>query len=136
MLLKKVNELVLLATQVEFFAKYFIEGWVQLFKGNVAFFNKVFQTYLLPRVMLIAITGFIWVLSLFFSAWFLPVSLLFALLILSLLLSIPSRLYNRKLIAALVQIPGAFVSMIRALLQVNKARKTFIHTPHGETLIN
>ena len=125
-----------LATQVEFFAKYFIEGWVQLFKGNVAFFNKVFQTYLLPRVMLIALTGFIWVLSLFFSAWFLPVSLLFGLLILSLLLSIPSQLYNKQLIAALVQIPGAFVAMIRALLQVNKARKTFIHTPHGETLIN
>ena len=43
-----------LAVQIEFSKKYFVEGWVQLFKGNIAFFNKTFQTYLLPRVMLVA----------------------------------------------------------------------------------
>ncbi len=126
-----------LATQFEFFSKYFIEGWMQLFKGNVSFFNKVFQTYLLPRVMLIALAGFVWLLAaLFFTSWFLTASLLLSSLALSLLLALPSKWYNRHLLSALLQIPGAFISMIKALLQVGKARKQFIHTPHGEQLAN
>ena len=60
-----------LATQVEFFEKYFMEGWVQLFKGNIAFFNKVFQTYLFPRVMLVGALGLWLVFTFFFSSQFL-----------------------------------------------------------------
>jgi cellulose synthase/poly-beta-1,6-N-acetylglucosamine synthase-like glycosyltransferase len=122
-----------LATQVEFFQKYFIEGWVQLAKGNIAFFNKVFQTYLLPRVMLVAATG-LWLMISFWwmPQWFIGSMALMAALCTSLLLGIPGRWYNSQLWKAFLQIPGAVIGMLQALLQIGKARKQFIHTPHGE----
>lgn len=123
-----------LATQVEFFEKYFIEGWGQLFKGNIAFFNKVFQTYLLPRVMLVAfcVLWLIWVLLFWTAAINISLFLLVALGF-ALLLGIPAKWYNRQLLAAFLQIPGALVSILKAMLHIGKARKQFIHTPHGET---
>ena len=123
-----------LATQIEFFEKYFVEGWVQLFKGNVSFFNKVFQTYLFPRVMLFAVLllWLIWVVI--FSPVFLLISVaLLVALITALLLGIPSRWYNKQLLSAFLQIPGALFSMLKAMLHIGKARKQFIHTPHGKT---
>ncbi len=122
-----------LATQVEFFEKYFIEGWVQLFNGNIAFFNKVVQTYLLPRVMLVAAIS-LWLLAnIIFSSNFTFISsLLLLLLCFALLIAIPPKWYNKKLLQAFLQIPGAIFYMIKAMFQISKARKQFIHTPHGE----
>ena len=122
-----------LATQFEFFEKYFIEGWGRLLHGNVAFFNKVFQTYLLPRVMLVALVTMTIPIVFFWSSslvW-IPILLWFSLLV-ALLIGIPRRWYNRRLLAAFLQIPGALWSMLKALTQVGKARKQFIHTPHGD----
>lgn len=125
-----------LATQVEFFEKYFIEGWVQLLKGNIAFFNKVFQTYLFPRVMLVAVL-FLWLLwVVMFSPGFLLFSIgLFIALAIALLMGIPGRWYNKQLLLAFLQIPGALFSMLKAMTHIGKARKQFIHTPHGEAEI-
>ncbi len=123
-----------LATQVEFFEKYFIEGWSQLFKGNIAFFNKVFQTYLLPRVMLVALMGIWLVYTILFSPTLLNFSLLvFVALAIALLLGIPRKWYNKQLLLAFLQIPVALLSILKAMLHIGKARKQFIHTPHGET---
>ena len=123
-----------LAMQVEFFEKYFVEGWVQLFKGNIAFFNKVVQTWLLPRVMLVAAVV-AWLIFVFvFSpqlVWF-SVGLLMALAA-SMFIGIPTRWYNKQLLYAFLQIPGALFSMLKAMTNIGKARKQFIHTPHGET---
>lgn len=122
-----------LATQVEFFEKYFIEGWVQLFKGNVAFFNKAFQTYLFPRVMLVAVLGLWLMFCFFFAEQFFVFSLgLFIALAFSLLLGIPAKWYNKQLLMAFLQIPVAMISIVKASLNIGKARKQFIHTPHGE----
>lgn len=123
-----------LAIQIEFLKKYFVEGWVQLFKGNIGFFNKVFQTFLFPRVLLIA-TLFIWLLFvIIFSPQFLWISIaLIAALAISLFMGIPARWYNKQLLISFLQIPGALLSMIKALLKIGKANKQFIHTPHGET---
>jgi cellulose synthase/poly-beta-1,6-N-acetylglucosamine synthase-like glycosyltransferase len=122
-----------LATQVEFFEKYFIEGWFQLFRGNVAFFNKVFQTYLLPRVMLVAANGLWFLWALVFAPWGLVYAIVLLLaLAFALFLGIPGKWYNRELLQAFLQIPGALFSMLKAMLHIGKARKTFIHTPHGE----
>ena len=125
-----------MAIQVEFFKKYFVEGWVQLLKGNIGFFNKVFQTFLFPRVLLIA-TLFIWLIwVLIFSPQFLAISIgLIVALAVSLFLGIPARWYNKQLLVAFLQIPGALFSMILAMLKMGKASKQFIHTPHGETIV-
>lgn len=123
-----------LAIQIEFLKKYFVEGWVQLLKGNIGFFNKVFQTFLFPRVLLIA-TLFIWLLwVIIFSPQFLVISIaLIIALAVSLLMGIPARWFNKQLLVSFLQIPGALLSMIKALLKIGKANKQFIHTPHGET---
>ena len=126
-----------LATQVEFFEKYFMEGWVQLFKGNVAFFNKVFQTYLFPRVMLVAVLSLWLIFCLVFAQELLVFSLvLFVALAIALLIGIPAKWYNKDLINAFLQIPIALISILKSALNIGKARKQFIHTPHGEELEN
>jgi cellulose synthase/poly-beta-1,6-N-acetylglucosamine synthase-like glycosyltransferase len=123
-----------IAMQIEFFEKYFVEGWVQLFRGNVAFFDKVFQTYLLPRVMLVAVVCLWLVLTIFFFKAFLYVTIgMFFALVLALLMGIPAKWYNKKLLMAFLQIPSALFSMLKAMLHIGKARKQFIHTPHGES---
>jgi cellulose synthase/poly-beta-1,6-N-acetylglucosamine synthase-like glycosyltransferase len=124
-----------LATQVEFFEKYFIEGWKQLAKGNIAFFNKVFQTYLLPRVMLVAVL-LVWIVfvAIFSTSLLMYSSCLVVLLGIALLMGIPTKWYNKQLLGAFLQIPGAFLSMIKAMFHIGKARKQFIHTPHGENI--
>jgi len=123
-----------LAMQVEFLEKYFIEGWIQLFKGNIAFFNKVFQTYLFPRVMLVAVMVLWLIFTFFFASEHFNYSIgLFLALAFSLLLSIPSKWYNKQLLMAFLQIPGAIISMLKAMLKIGKARKQFIHTPHGDS---
>lgn len=123
-----------LAMQVEFLEKYFIEGWFQLFKGNIAFFNKVFQTYLFPRVMLVAVMVLWLIFTFIFASEHFNYSIgLFLALAFSLLLSIPSKWYNKQLLMAFLQIPGAIISMLKAMLKIGKARKQFIHTPHGDS---
>lgn len=123
-----------LAMQVEFFEKYFVEGWIQLFKGNIAFFNKVVQTWLLPRVMLVAAVVLWLAFVLIFSHGLILFSTcLFIALAISMFLGIPSRWYNKELLYAFLQIPGALFSMLKAMTNIGKARKQFIHTPHGDT---
>ena len=123
-----------LATQVEFFQKYFLESWVQLFKGNVAFFNKVFQTYLLPRVLLVVAVLALIFISFFISKNLLLINLVLCfLLMFSLLIGIPRNWYNRNLLQAFLEIPGAILGILKSLTQRGKARKQFIHTPHGDS---
>jgi len=127
-----------MAAQVEFLKKYFIEGFVLLFReGNVEFFNKMIQTLLLPRILLIG------ALCLFtFFSIFIPFgpSVLFWMFLLflcgsALLLSLPKSLYNKDLLQAVVRLPLAFFTMFMALLNINKAKKSFMHTPHGAKVV-
>lgn len=122
-----------LGAQLEFLEKYAAEGLGQLAKGNFAFFDKVLQMFLLPRVMLLAVTGLWLVTTLLLIPQFSALALILtAALVLALLAGIPARWYNRQLLLAMLQIPGALLSMVKALTQTGKARKQFIHTPHGE----
>jgi len=122
-----------LAMQLEFFQKYAGEGIQQLLKGNIAFFDKVFQTFLLPRVMLVGAV-LVWTIFLIVVNAALAmagVGLLLALAT-ALLLGIPKAWYNKKLVMAFLKIPVALWSFVAALAHVKKARHQFIHTPHGE----
>ena len=126
-----------IAIQLEFLQKYFVEGWVQLFKGNFAFFNKVMQTLLFPRILLIA-TLCVWILlTAFLSSQFVWYGLvLLAALLISFLLGIPPQLFNQKMLIALLHVPLALIAMMNALIKMPAARKQFIHTPHIESDIN
>lgn len=123
-----------IASQVEFLKKYAFEGFVQLFKGNLEFFNKSLQTFLVPRMLLLALL-FIMSVQAFFNP-FGPKTLfwigLFLSLCLTLMISIPRRFYaDKRLYIALFQIPRAMLGMVIALFSIGKAKKSFMVTPHS-----
>ncbi|HSJ66764.1 MAG TPA: glycosyltransferase family 2 protein [Anditalea sp.] len=122
-----------IATQIEFLKKYFGEGFRLLFKeGNIEFFDKVIQTVLLPRILLMGILTLLTLIS--FLLPFGPPALFWVIIwligVVSLLISVPKRLYNRDLLQAVLRLPLAFVAMAMALLRIKRAGKSFMHTPH------
>lgn len=123
-----------IASQVEFLKKYAFEGFAQLFKGNFEFFNKTLQTFLAPRMLLLALL-FLMAVQSFFNPFGPPAVFwigLFISLCLTLIISIPLRFYaDKRLYIALLQIPRAMLGMVVALLSIGKAKKTFIVTPHN-----
>ncbi|GAA4048099.1 glycosyltransferase family 2 protein [Hymenobacter glaciei] len=122
-----------LATQLEFLVKYFGEGLRQLGRGNFEFFDKILQSLLLPRVLLLGTLTLLLGLSLL-----LPVEpgpgFWLALLLgtgAALLLALPARLYTRQVGRAVLHLPLALGAMVLALLQLKKAKSSFMPTPHA-----
>jgi cellulose synthase/poly-beta-1,6-N-acetylglucosamine synthase-like glycosyltransferase len=128
-----------IASQVEFLKKYAWVGFVQLFRGNFEFFNKTLQTFLAPRMLLLAMLFILAIQSMFnplgppLTFWF---GLFFS-LCLTLLLSVPRKFYaDKRLYVALFQIPRAMLGMVIALLSIGKAKKSFMVTPHTVKAVN
>lgn len=121
-----------IAAQIEFLKKYFWQGPVQLRQGNIEFFNKVLQTLLIPRILLLGLLGLLFLISLFVSHTGPPVfwALLFTGTCVALLLSLPIHLYNRQVARAIWHLPIALGGMFLALMQIKKAKKSFLHTEH------
>ncbi|RDC56192.1 glycosyltransferase family 2 protein [Pedobacter chinensis] len=123
-----------IASQVEFMKKYALIGFVQLFKGNLEFFNKTLQTFLMPRILLLGLL-FVMVLQAFFNPVGPPILFWFGLLFtlcLTLLIAIPRKFYaNKQLYKALFQIPRAMIGMVIALFSIGKAKKSFMVTHHS-----
>ncbi|AMR27674.1 hypothetical protein A0257_11585 [Hymenobacter psoromatis] len=127
-----------LAAQLEFLKKYFWEGPVQLMRGNFEFFDKVLQTLLVPRILLLGILGLLLLVSGLIrpvgpGPWFW--AMLLAGTSAALFLSLPARLYNRQVARAVLHLPLALVSMVLALLQMKKAKASFMPTPHAATSV-
>ncbi|WP_205499819.1 glycosyltransferase [Rufibacter psychrotolerans] len=123
-----------IAAQVEFLKKYAWEGVVQLLKrGNVEFFNKVVQAFLVPRILLIGVLGLFFLISLLIPFGPLP-GFWFTLLVMlsaALFIALPARFYKSdRLGKALLQLPYALFCMVKALFQIKKAKKSFLSTPH------
>lgn len=122
-----------LAAQQEFLRKYFLEGLRQLGRGNIDFADKVLQVMLLPRILLVGLLGACAGLSLWWAPgpgpyfWF----GLLAGTVAALLLALPKRLYTRQVGGALLHLPVAMGAMLLALLQMRKAKTSFMHTPHA-----
>jgi cellulose synthase/poly-beta-1,6-N-acetylglucosamine synthase-like glycosyltransferase len=123
-----------LSAQVHYMRTYVGDGFLQLFKGNVDYFDKVIQTLLLPRILLLGITPLAVLISLIPHSPLSPFYWLGLLLVtyLAVSMSVPSQYVNRQLLKALAGLPMAFMSMFRLLFKLKGANKTFIHTPHGE----
>jgi len=128
-----------ISAQLEFLKKYASQGITQLLRfGNVEFFDKVLQSFLLPRVLLIGCLGLLFLLSLVVPygppVWFwviLGVALSTALLI-----SLPRYLYNRKLGRAVLGLPYALFCMCAALFRLNKTKTSFLPTPHSAKAVS
>ena len=122
-----------MAAQLEFLQKHLAEGPRQLLRGNVEFFDKVVQTLLLPRILLLGALGLGLLATLLGWPWG-PSAAYWALLLAgtgaALLLSLPGRLYNRQVGQAVLHLPVALGAMLLALLQIGKAKHSFMATPH------
>ncbi len=107
--------------QIYFFKNYFVDGLKELFlKGNVGYFDKVFQFFLIPKVLLIGLMGVLGVLSAFSLVS--PIWLYIAIAyVFTLLFAIPRRFYNLKLLRAVFNIPKAIIFMILGILRIRKS---------------
>jgi cellulose synthase/poly-beta-1,6-N-acetylglucosamine synthase-like glycosyltransferase len=123
-----------LSAQLNYMKKYVGEGFVQLLKGNFDFFDKVIQTLLLPRLILLGLTPALFILSLL-PGDFLPSVywlLLWVITYIAILIAIPPQYFNRRLFKAVLSLPAAFFTMFKLFFKLKNANRTFIHTPHGE----
>lgn len=127
-----------LSAQFVYLAKFLPEVPKQLLKGNFDFLDKWFQMAQLPRLMLLGFTVLINTLfttSLLFTNSFATVSSLWLSILgiqfMALFLAIPRRMFNLKMIAALIHLPKMFFKFSAMLFKLKGANKTFIHTQHG-----
>lgn len=130
-----------LSAQFVYFGRYFVPGLKELFtKGNIDFFDKVYQMVSPPRVLLlglIVVISFLYfILNTFFSTGLLAVSASFwyaslSLTILAFFFAIPKKFYSAETLWAVLTLPKAFLLMFLSLFKLKGANKKFIHTQHG-----
>lgn len=132
-----------LSAQFVYFKRFFWSGVKSLFlKGNLDFFDKVYQMIAPPRVLLAGLVTLLFLgatlvqlffpqLSTYFSvppwAW----QITFVSVVIAFLCAIPRGFYNRKTLKALLTLPKAFALMFLSLFRLKGANKKFIHTQHG-----
>lgn len=132
-----------ISAQVFYFRKYFFSGlWHLLTRGNINFFDKAFQQFLLPRVLLLGSLIFMsaasCIIEFGYSSVLLPgvnwwLGALFV-NVTGLLLAIPDSFYNKRSLIAAIALPKAIVVMFLTLFKLKGANKKFIHTPHSGTM--
>ncbi|MFI2743100.1 glycosyltransferase [Zhouia sp. PK063] len=130
-----------LSAQFVYFRSYFFSGVKELLlRGNIDFFDKVYQMIAPPRVLLLGlvtiITALYATLQMFFRQQWLSVSgmywyVIFAATILAFILAIPKKFYTQKTVMAALTLPKAFFMMFISLFKLKGANKKFIHTQHG-----
>jgi len=125
-----------LSAQLNYLRKNALSGVIQLItRGNVDYFDKVFQMAIIPRIMLLALLPVSCLISFFPgnapSPWYwLGV---WVIGYFSILLAVPASFFNQKLISALLKLPAGIFSTFKILFKLKGANKSFIHTPHGDT---
>ncbi len=129
-----------LSTQFVYLKKYFRKGCKELFlRGNINFFDKLWQMIIPPRILLLGITFLIactYCLLVFAFGIYSNVSVYLSLLnllitVTAFVLSLPKSFYNINTLKALLSLPSAFVRMALLLFKLKGANKKFIHTSHG-----
>ncbi len=131
-----------LSAQFIYFGRFFFSGVKHLvLKGNIDFFDKVYQMVSPPRVLLIGLTTIISAIYtalhfifpdsnlalISYSSWL----LVWGAVVMAFILAIPKNFYNYQTFKALLTLPKAFFSMFASLFKLKGANKKFIHTQHG-----
>ncbi len=133
-----------LSAQFVYFGRYFFPGLFHLFaKGNIDFFDKVYQMVSPPRVILLGLVSIITMSTVaMFYFWnnmlnnitFFGMQywlIVFGITFLAFTFSIPKEFYNKKTLVAILTLPKAFFVMFLSLFKLGGANKKFIHTAHG-----
>ena len=117
--------------------KRFFDADMRNSPRTITYFIKFFQNLLLPRLLLIMVLGFFFILLgvqwLFSFNILMPLPVFWVSLIIIysfvLILSVPARFYAVNTLKAVIQVPVLMVAMIKALLKMKASRKEFLHTP-------
>lgn len=121
-----------IAAQLNFAKQNFAKAWVELLKnGNLDFFNKVIQFVLPPRLILLGILALMLIISVLLNYYFVQILSLNLALWLGFLLATPAYLLKIINFSIFKELPKVFMSMIKAVFKIGKAKQTFLHTPHG-----
>lgn len=85
-----------------------------------------------PRIILLGVVPMLAILFSFYNfeygvKWW----IIYLVLIISLLLAIPRKLYTLRLLKAIGKLPYLFFFMFLNLFRLKDANKKFIHTSHG-----
>ena len=130
-----------LSAQFIYFRRYVWAGLKELLtKGNIDFFDKVYQMISPPRVLLLGlvvvftfayftidVTGGASILRVPAFMWYATLGFT----VLAFAFSIPKNFYNQKTLKAVLTLPKAFFLMFLSLFKLKGANKKFIHTQHG-----
>ncbi len=123
-----------LSAQFNLLKTYGKTGFGELFRhGNFDYFNEIYQTAILPRILMLGLMPFMLVIALLtpgigpdWHLWLIATILCYV----GIIIAIPSEFYNGKFFGALVRIPLIFFTMLMLLFKLKGANKKFIHTPH------
>ncbi|WP_218944470.1 glycosyltransferase [Maribacter luteus] len=132
-----------LSAQFIYFRRFVGSGIKELFlRGNIDFFDKVYQMIAPPRVLL---AGVVTLITLFYAGihflfpvisgfmgipyqfWFFT----FLVVVFAFLMAIPKKFYSIDTLKAILTLPKAFGLMFLSLFKLKGANKKFIHTEHG-----
>lgn len=118
--------------QIKYALKNALGGLGQLFRGNFAYFEKVLQFWLPPRLILLGGLAILMCLTPWFAInIFMYTATLFVALALFLGLALPSQLRTYKTLHAFKKLPMAFWLMCRAIPGFRKIFESFLPTSHS-----
>jgi cellulose synthase/poly-beta-1,6-N-acetylglucosamine synthase-like glycosyltransferase len=125
-----------ISSQYVYLFKYLGRGFSRLLKGDIVYFNSaILRNIQLPRLINLGLSFVLAMVSLLIAPYLhFPYAIwpfFFALLSLSIFLSIPRRLYNKDMLNSIWLVPKIFWKMFLLLFKLKGANKKFIHTPHG-----
>ena len=123
-----------LSAQFNLLKTYGWNGFLSLFKqGNFDYFNEIYQTAILPRILMLGLMPMMLMISLItpgvgpaWQLWLAATGLCYA----GITIAVPSSFYNNKLFGAMLKLPMIFFTMFMLLFKLKGANKKFIHTPH------
>ncbi|RFZ84542.1 glycosyltransferase [Mucilaginibacter terrenus] len=126
-----------LSAQFNLLKTYGATGFTELFRrGNFDYFNEIYQTAILPRILMLGLMPFMLLVSIIFpgvgptwQAWATATALCY----IGILVAIPGQFFNGKLLGAVMKLPLIFFTMVMLLFKLKGANKKFIHTPHNPT---
>jgi cellulose synthase/poly-beta-1,6-N-acetylglucosamine synthase-like glycosyltransferase len=124
-----------IAAQWQFVKFYLPKGLTQLMQGRWAVGFKVVQSLVLPRVLLLGllfVCSCIGLLSSHSELRLLPIILLVTLLF-TLIISVPAYLRKRITLREVLLVPALMLNFAKAVFNMRKAFKSFLHTPHQGT---
>ncbi len=130
-----------LSAQFHYFANYFPESiWHLITKANIDYFNKAFQMFQPPRVLLLGFLPMLTIIAFIVNPLFQnPISFSFVWLyatiacFIAITISIPNKYFNNKTLRAVLSLPKGIILMFLSLINIKGANKKFIHTEHGKT---